>query len=807
MLLTDIRLALRMIGKSPGFSIVAVLTLAIGIGANTAIFSFVDAVLLRPLPYPHAERIVNLWETSPGGGRNAVSTMTFLDWKRRNTVFASIAAIAGTSYTLTGIDAPVQLHGSRVSAAYFDVMGIPAAMGRTFQPGEDEPGAADVAVLSHRVWESRFGSDRRIVGRNIKLDGRPCMVIGIMPADTPFDRGWTEIWTPLAFEPRDRNRTVRWMFVRGRLKPGISLEQAGGQMKSIAAGIEHDSPASNRGWSASVSGFDEGVTPASMRRSLMVLLAAVAAVLLMACANLASVLLVRGTSRGREVSIRSALGANRRRLFAQFLSESLVLALIGGALGLALGAALMTALKAALPPLTLPAEASVHLDVRVLAFTAAVVLLTALLFGIAPAVHSTRVEHSEALKETSRGATAGPAKQRLRGALVVAEVALAFILLSGALLLIRSFSCLLQTDPGFQSTNVVTMRLPMAARQYPDAARIVSYQSSVMEQIGAVPGVLDVATTSALPLQGWGWGMPFMIEGRPIDRAARPTCFFKMVAPAYFRALGMKVRQGRALAETDTAGSVRAVVVNSSFAGKYFGGVPPVGQRLIMPRIAPGQHESGPDEPWEIVGVVADEKVNGLDDSSPGMYVSYRQSPSPGVALVVRGAMDPARLIKPIQQAVWRVNRNQALYDVETLEQIRSESLGENRLRTSLLGVFAAIALLLASIGIYGVISSSVLQRTHEIGVRAALGAGTWDQLRLVLGGGVSLAALGLIIGLTGSLAATHLLSGLLFGVKEHDPLTLAVVTLLLGAVALAACCVPAWRATRINPMEALRDE
>src|SRR5579884_2113845 len=524
-LLNDIRFALRMIRNSPAFSIVAVFTLAIGIGANTAIFSFVDAVLLHPLPYPDPEQIVNVWEKPPEHDRNGISTMNFLDWKNQNTVFTAMAAMTGGSYTLTGIDTPVHLHGMRVSAPYFAIMGIPAALGRTFAPDEDQAGKGDVVVLSHKLWESRFGADRGVIGRKIGLNGHPYTVIGVMPADTPYDRGWPQIWTPLVFEPRDMTRDFHWMMSWARLKPGVTLQQARAQMKSIAARIAHDYPDSNKGWSATVDSFEERSVDPNLRRSLLVLLAAVAAVLLIGCANLANLLLARGAWREREVAIRSALGAGRGRLISQFLTESVVLSLLGGILGLGIGYGLIFALKSALPRYTLPSEANVHLDYRVLLFTAAIVIATAVLFGIGPALHAARADHTDALKEGSRGVTTGAAKQRLRGVLVVAEVALAFVLLSGAVLLIRSFYSLQQVDPGFETTNVITMWLPMSPKEYPDAARVIGYQSRIMEQIGAVPGVRDVATTTALPLQGWGWGMPFLIEGQQIERSKRPGCY------------------------------------------------------------------------------------------------------------------------------------------------------------------------------------------------------------------------------------------------------------------------------------------
>jgi len=804
----DVRFALRIIKNSPGFTAVAVLTLALGIGANSAIYSFVDGVLLRPVPYPHPEEIVNVWEKPPNHDRNGISTLNFLDWKNQNTVFTAMAARTGGSATLTGVDAPIELRGSRVSAQYFDVLGVKAALGRTFAPDEDQPGKEQVVVLSNRLWQSRFGADGGIIGRTVHLDNNPYTVIGVLPADDPSNRGWPDIWRPLAFHPQDMTRDFHWMMSWARLKPRVSVDQARAQMKAIASRIEHDYPESNKGWSVTIDRFVDRVVDDSLRRSLLVLLAAVGAVLLIGCANLANLLLARAASREREIAVRSALGAGRWRLVRQLLTESVLIACLGGTFGVLIGYGLMRGLKSWVPQFYLPSEAEVHMDARVLLFTAGIILLTGILFGLVPALHAVRSDLAGSLKEGGRAATTGVARSRLRSALVVVEVALAFVLLSGAGLLIRSFYQLQQVDPGFETTNVITMWLPMTDAQYPDGAHVVNYLSQVMEKVNAVPGVREAATTTALPLEGWGWGMPFLIEGQPVvDRANRPGCFYKMVSPSYFRALGMRVLKGRGLSETDTQRAVPAVVVNESLVKRYFKNQDPIGKRVFIQQIITGKHELGPEVPWQVVGVVADEKVDSLDDSSPGVYVSYKQSPANGNALLVRGSMDANLLIRSVERAVWEVNKNQALDDIKLLEQIKTESLGGNRLRTILLGSFAGLALLLAAIGIYGVISYSVSQRTHEMGVRAALGASYWDQLRLVLKSGLWLTVTGVALGVLGALGLTRLLSSLLFGVSPYDPWTLAMVSIILAAVALAACFVPARRATSVDPVVALRYE
>ena len=804
----NLRFAFRMIRTSPGFSAVAIFTLALGIGANTAIFSFVDAVLLKSLPYPHPEQIVQVWEKPPGSDRNGVSTMNFLDWKNQNTVFSAVAAETGGSVTLSGTGEPVQLRGSRVSAPYFHIFGIQPALGRTFAPDEDQTGKEQVVVLSHRIWQTRFGSDPALLGRHILLDGRPYTVIGVLPAGTRFDRTWQDIWTPLAFAPQDMTRNFHWMMVWGRLQPSVTLPAAQQQMRGIGARIAAAYPASNKGWSVTVDRFQDHDVEDHLRSSLWVLLAAVGAVLLIGCVNLANLLLVRASAREREVAIRTAIGAKPGQLVRQFLTESLLLSAIGGLAGLLVALLVLHLLRISLPPYYLPADAVISLDLRTLFFTGLLILATGVLFGLAPALQAARVDPGGALKEGGRSATIGAAGRRLRSILIVSEVALAFILLSGAGLLIRSFYRLQQVDPGFTATNVITMGLPMDDKQFSTGPLIDGYYRQVVDAVQAVPGVRDAAVASALPLGGWGYGMPFQIAGRPVaDVANRPDAFFKMVSPSYFRSLGMHLRRGRGLADTDGAGAAPVTVINQTMADRFFKNQNPIGQRILVQQIVPARRELGKDVPWLIVGLVADEKVNDLDDSSPGLYVTMAQSPTSGGGLVVRGELDPSRLVKAVQSSIFKINRNQALTDIKPLEQIKTESLGPNRLRTGLLVVFAALALLLAAIGLFGVISYTVTQRLHELGLRAALGASSWNLMNLVMRNGLSLTAIGLLIGLAGSLILTRLLASLLFEVSARDPLSLALAGFVLAAVALAASLLPALRATRVDPIVALRYE
>ena len=537
----DLRYAARTLRKSPGFTIVSLLTLALGIGANTAIFSFVNGVLLKPLPYADADRIVRVMEKPPGYPRNGISTLNYLDWRNQNTVFEYMTPFSYHAVTLTGAGDPIQLRRGEVSTHYFDIFGIHAVLGRTFVEGEDELGKQHVVVLSHALWESQFGGDPKLLGQTIRLDGEGYTVIGVLPQGGSFDRLYAQFYTPLVFKPANMTRNFHWLTSFAKLKPGVTLEAARKQMDAIGVRIAQDYPDSNKGWGVVVERYSDILVDDDLKQSLYVLLAAVGMVLLISCANIANLTLVRGSAREREIAIRTALGGERKRIIQQFLTESVLLSVVGGVLGLALGYAGMAALKAAVPPYTLPAEADVTLDVRVLIFTLVLSVLTGIVFGLAPAIVTTRSNLASVMKDRARNASGGAGRKTLRGALVVTQVALAFVLLTGAGLLIRSFSRMLQADMGFDSTNVVTAGLPIPEERYPDPRQLNGYLRSILANLGAVPGVRDVAFTSALPLQGWGYGMPFQIDGQPtVDRSNRQACFFKMVTPSYFRSIGMK---------------------------------------------------------------------------------------------------------------------------------------------------------------------------------------------------------------------------------------------------------------------------
>jgi putative ABC transport system permease protein len=808
-LLQDFRYAARTLARSPGFATVALLTLALGIGANTAIFSFVDGLLLKPLPYRDADRIVRVLEKPPRGERNGISTLNFLDWQKDNQVFDFMAAQSGGGATLTGVSDPVQLRGARVSAHYFEIFGIQAAIGRTFRPDEDQLGKEKVVILSHVLWVNQFGADRSIVNRTILLDNEPYTVIGVLPEGSAFDRAFNQLWRPLAFEPSNMTRNFHWLTSFARLKDGVSLDQAKANMNAIGVRIEKDFPDSNKSWGVVTERYADTLIGPELRTALLVLMTATGLVLLIGCANLANLALARGVSREREVAVRASLGAGRWRLVRQFLTENVLLSLCGGVLGIGVGYGTMKWLQLLVPPFSFAREATIAMDVRVLLFALAISVVTGVLFGLAPAWQATSPDLAGSMKDGGRGTSGAASRKWLRDTLIVAEVALAFVLLVGSGLMMRSFFRLLNVDTGLESTNVLTIGIPIATTRFPDPARLNLYLREIRTAVDAVPGVRETALSCAPPMQGTCYGMPMQVANRPVvDRANRQGGFYKVVSPSYFSTLGLKMLRGRALSDRDVKSAPPALVINERLAKREFPNENPVGQRLLIQEIIPGKTGLGPDIAWEIVGVVRDEKVQGMaDDRSAGVYVSNEQTPVYFMTLSVRANIDPIALQKPISAAIHSVDKDQALNDIRTVDQIKDLSMAGNRLQSTLLGIFGTVALVLAGIGIYGVISYSVAQRTHEIGVRAALGASTGNLMRLVLGRGLLLTVIGLVIGLGGALGLTRLMATILYGIGARDPATMISVAAILAMVAATACYVPARRATKVDPIVALRYE
>ena len=804
-----VRQAIRQLRTSRGFSAVAIATIALTIGANTAMFSLVNGMLLRPLPYPDPDRIVRVLERLPSGGISGISTLNYLDWARENTVFEYMAAEAGWRATLTGGTEPVLIQAARTSAHYFDIFAVKPALGRTFLPGEDQLGKDHVVLLSHALWESRFGADSSLLGRDIRLDGEPYTVVGVLPKGGPFDRASAQLWAPLALRPSDSKRDYRWLGASAKLKPGVPFQRARNEMSAIGRRLADAHPESNKGRSVAVDRLSDVLISPDLRTAVSVLFAGTALVLLIGCANLANLALARSIARERETAVRAALGASRRRLVQQCLTEHVVLSVCGGVAGAGVAYLMMRWILSLIPPSALPPAVDIGMDTSALVFTLIVAIGTGVLFGLGPALRSASPTLLGALTHGSHATTLGSSARRIRSGLVVAEIALAFVLLVGSGQLMRSFFKLLEVDPGFVAANVLTAGLPITRKQHPDPVELNTYLASIRAAVEAVPGVREAAITSVLPLRGWGFGLPYSIAGRgQVDRGYRSPAFFKIVSPSYFPALGIRRLAGRVLSDNDRVGTPRVAVINEALAKREFANDDPIGKRIVVPELVPGQTEFGDEVAWEIVGVIADEKITGLgDEISAGMYVSNEQSPTYNVDLIVRAAMPPQSLQKALRVAVDRVNKDQALSDVSPLQQIVDQSMRGNRVMSMLFTVFAAIALLLATLGIYGVIAYTTAQRTRELGIRAALGASTGNLRLLVFLGGIRLAVAGLAIGFAATFATTRVLSSMLYGVGVRDPLTIAGVAAVLSGVAGLACFLPAWRSTRLEPMEALRSQ
>src|SRR5215510_115192 len=787
----DLRYGFRMLVKKPDFTIVAVFTLALGIGANSAIFSVVNGVLLRPLPLEDPDRLIKIWETFLPGGHGTASVPNLKDWRDQNTVFNGIAAYQFSSLNLRGQDSPERLQGATVSPNFFEVVGVRPRLGRAFQIGEDEAGRNRVALLSHRLWQRSFGGDAGVVGKEISLNGENYTVIGVMPPEFRFPSRLTEVWVPLVMPPDlAQQRDNHWMFTLARLKPDVGFEQAREQMVNIARRIERQYPDSQAGRSVFLIPLQEE-TVQNIRPALLALLFAVGFVLLIACANVANLLLARATSRRREIAVRTALGAGRLRLVRQMLTESLLLAVTGGALGLALAKWGVEGLLV-LAANFLPRANEVGLDWRVAAFTAALSILSGVLFGLIPALQSSRVDLQSALKEGAGG-----------GALVVVEVAATLVLLIGAGLLIKSFIRLYETDLGFKAENVLTMSLALPRTKYPDAQSAAAFHQKLIDRVAALPGARSAGLINSLPLQRSGFSGGVTIEGQgPYEPGRQPVAGFCAISPEYFRALSVPLISGRFFTAEDQRNSALVVIVNQALAQQYLPGQNPIGKRMQF---------IGND--WRtIVGVVGDVRESGVTRAATaGVFFPVNQvGYAPLIqtmSLAVRADAEPTALISAVRNAVREIDPAQPVFNVKTMEAVVADSVSDRRLNMLLLGIFAAVALTLSVIGIYSVMSYTVSQHTREIGIRMALGARPTDILKLVVGQGMGLTLVCVGLGVAGAFGLTRLMATLLYGVTATDPLTFAVVSALLMVVALLACCVPARRATKVDPMVALRTE
>jgi putative ABC transport system permease protein len=808
-LMQDIRYGLRGLWRNPAFTLVAVLSLALGIGANTAIFSLVNAVLLRPLPLlKEPERLVLVWEdqASIGVTRDDVAPGNFFDWKAQNQVFEEMAALRWLSVNLTGDGEPERVQAYGATANFFPLLGVQPALGRNFLPEEDSPGAARAVILSYGLWQRRYGGEPDIVGRSIVLDGEKYAVVGVMPAGFQFLQSSVGLWVPASFSQEELTlRSSNYLTVVGRLKPGVTLDQAQADIGAITERIAHDYPNDAQGLKSEVVPLREQLT-GRIQRSLIMLLCAVTLVLLIACANIANLLLARAAGRRKEIAVRTALGASRTRIVRQLLTESVLLSTLGSVCGLLLAEWSFEFLKKLIPD-SMALIASLKIDLTVLGYTLLISLLTGIVFGLAPALQASRIDLNEALKQSGGRTGLSAGGGRLRGAFVVVEVALALILLVGAGLLIQTVFHMQSQYSFFEPEKLLTLRTALPLNKYKEHARRVAFYDQVLERVRALPGVVNAGYTTSVPLQWKGGANGFMIEGqeqRP--DSVTPNAIHRQINTDYLQTMSIALREGRYFDEHDDEQSQPVVIINETLARQYWPGQNPLGRRINL---------GSPDEgmPWmTVVGVAVDVRQMGMDAPVKAeMYLPYRQIKTHAFFgprdLVVRTNGDPVSLVPAVRHEIQSVDPDQPLSNIATMEKLLADETGARGLGMMLLAAFASLALVLAVLGIYGVLAYSVAQHTQEIGVRLALGAQPRDVLKLILGHGLFLTLIGVGIGLAGAIAVTRLIASMLFNVSATDPVTFAAVSLLLITVALIASYIPARRAMRVDPMEALRCE
>jgi len=813
-LAADVRYGLRTLRNGRGFTAIVMLTLALGIGATTAVFSVVDAVMLRPFPYADIDRIVAVAEATRAGQIISIAWPNFVDWRAQNQVFEALGVYRATVVNLTGGAQPERLIASLASADVFRALHLPPIVGRAFTGDDDKPGAPRIVVVSERLWRSHFNADAGIVGRTIVLDGQPHTIVGVMPAGLRFPSRLTDVWLPLGLFvptfPVDRGAHPG-LFAIAKVKPGITLERASADMDAIARRLEQQYPLNNTDHTVSLVPYYEQIVQ-NVRPALLMLMGAVGFVLLIGCANLANLMLARTEGRQRELAIREALGATRWRVFQQLLTESVLMALGGGALGVLFawwGVRVFTASR----PSTVPRLDLVAVDLRVLAFALLVSIVTGIAFGLAPALRASAIDLVASMKEVHGARVAG---RRLRSMLVVSEVALAIVLLTGAGLTMRSFAALAAVDLGFDPSRVVTMRVALPNARYPDLARWIAFHRELATRAAAIPGVDAAGLNSAVALEGGGSESEVRYEGQPPPQSVNDDatmCLFQAVTADYFRAMGVALVRGRAFADHDTADSARVAVIEEALARRFFGDADPIGKRIAFEFTG---HGPAAQPIWrEVVGVVGHVRHYAIarEPDIMEVYAPLEQLPiyfrerRPNMTLFVRTPLDPAHLASSVRGVVSRIDADIPVFSVQPMSEYVALATEQPRLSMTLLGLFAALALALASLGLYGVLSYVVRRRSREIGIRLALGETRADVLRLVVGHGMALAATGIAIGLAAAWAVTQLLRGLLFGVSPHDPSTFAAIAALLAAVALVASYLPGRRATRVDPVETMRAE
>jgi putative ABC transport system permease protein len=801
---SDIRYAIRNLVKRPGFTAIAILTLAVGIGANSTIFSTVNALLLKPLAFHQLDRVVAIWDKNPAHGydHNEVTMANYLDWRDQNQSYEKLALYRWWSANVTGADSPERIQGMVVTGNFFDVIGVKPIMGRGFYDSETEPGKNTAAIITHSLWQRRFGGDPNIINKTIHLNGYPKTIVGVMPERFNFPAG-AEVYVPLEItEKVASNRQTHMYYVLGRLKPSVSIQTAQAEIDTINSRLEQQYPATNTGNGSTVYPIVKD-TVRTYDTALWIMMGAVGFVLLIACANVANLMLARATGRQKEIALRAALGASRWRIIRQLLTESVIVALIGGAFGVLIAFWGIDLLRVANPGNAAKFAEGWHnlgINLPVLGFTLALSLFSGIVFGLAPAWQVSKPDLNNTLKEGGRQGTS--TSHRLRGSLVVFEMALSLVLLIGAGLLVRSFLSLLKTDPGFNPQSILTMSLILPTTKYPDETHRATFYSDLLDRVKTLPGVQSTALVNYLPLGGSNSSDSFLIEGMPEPAPGQENIGrYRVSTPDYFQTMDISLMKGRSFNEQDKAGSIPVVIVNETLARKHWPNDEAIGKRMRF---------EGPLDraPWmQVVGVIRDVKHELNTPVVPEFYLPLAQDVWGGMILVTKTAGEPSAMAGAIRREVWAIDKDQSVFDVRTMEEVRSNSVALYSFSSVTLGIFAGVALLLASIGIYGVMAFSVTQRTHEIGVRMALGARSRDVLKLVVLNGMKLAMVGVVIGLAGAWALSRFVKKLLFGVEATDIVTFAAVSGCLLLAALLACYIPARRATKVDPLVALRYE